>query len=704
MDNSNLRIYLYIAIPLIILLCYFIYKYNLNARTLYAISNMNYKDSIALEKMPNCYELDASMQYMLCDYYIASSYMTPCVGNQHYDYVSNEMIIEVLQSGARYIQLPICEATISPNATPVIATTQYGQKLITSLNTLDIKETLKIIRTNAFKIKRNVINYPLIIHFILNTNNTYTLNELSNNIMEILSDLLVDVTKYTTRPIYYEKMCNLLGKIILIATPEYQGSKLESFIVPTNKLFETFHYNDINAINSIKSNENSLIDYNKLSSKQQTMTDTIFMKKYPSLEYIINTNHDIGQQILSDTSLVNNLIQFNKIGMTVVTPNKLDDIISANYDPRDAVYSGCQFITMNYQINDDNMKTYMKIFNKSSFVLKPASMRYISSSHDSNRDSSRVVDDIYKSVIPVNVDVLNDIYYKYNNMLIALESYSNPDIYLTQSENNLRFMVGSVLSRDKFSNKKNTIGLDQCFIISKSRNKKGGEDIPLYLESVSRPEYFITLDNNTFILDKKINISSNNKQTFYFEKSSVDNLISVRTTNDDKKYIACENKIVKAYVKSPQIQMQNNTAFILHVIPFKIQVKIITLYDGSVKSMGSNILGVLENNISDGTPYIIEAVNVNSNFDYNRDYFYLKNAKTNLYVTYDVNTLFLYDNVAIPDTRCVFNFEISNGFYTLNNDKKQSLILYQNNLLKFIDIDKVISNENLFKIDLQYII
>ena len=215
--SSPLRSYLIIMIPVIFLLCYFVYKYNFNMRTETSLNSMGYKDKLALEKMPQCYELDKTMQYKICDYYISASFMTPCIGNQHYDYLSIDMILEVIQSGARYIQIPICESDISPQAIPVVATAEYGQKIITSLNTLDVKAVLNAIRITAFKINKQIINYPLIIHLILNTRNQYTLNILNDNINEILSDIIISPTLYTKTPIYLEKMCNVLGKIILIA-------------------------------------------------------------------------------------------------------------------------------------------------------------------------------------------------------------------------------------------------------------------------------------------------------------------------------------------------------------------------------------------------------------------------------------------------------------------------------------------------------
>ena len=151
--DKDLKLYLAVAIPIIILLLYIVYKYNFNIRSSNVIANLNYKktDEI-LEPIPQCYQVDITEQYKLCDYYICSSFMTPCVGNQHYDYVSNDMITHAIQSGARYIQIPICEADISVQSLPVVATAVYGKPLITSLNTLEIKSVLKVIRNNAFNI------------------------------------------------------------------------------------------------------------------------------------------------------------------------------------------------------------------------------------------------------------------------------------------------------------------------------------------------------------------------------------------------------------------------------------------------------------------------------------------------------------------------------------------------------------------------
>lgn len=710
--SSNLRAYLIVMIPVIILLCYFIYKYNFSSRALQSISNMGYKNNLQLETLPQCYQLDKSMQYKLCDYYISSSYMTPCIGNQHYDYVSTDMIAEVIQSGARYIQIPICEADVSPQAIPVVATAQYGQKIITSLNTLDITKVLNIIRSNAFKINNQKINYPIIIHFILNTTNSYTLGVLADSIQATISDVLVNVSTYQNFPIFLEKLCNLLGKIIIFATPEYQGTKLESYIVPTNKMFENFHYSEIANISLPTNSAYTTYYNNKLSTKEQTKTNQIFKEKYPSIDYVIQNQNTIGATILNDKDILNNLMCFNKVGMTIIKAQNPTDIISSNYDPTESIYYGCQFITMNFQINDANMKNYLNIFKDSSFRLKPGSMRF-SKTEEPMSDLLAT----YQAIIPKDNNILNDIYYKYNNLLIAIEPYSLPNTYLTKIEDNLRFNIGSVSNVDKYGNKTYKIGLNQCFVIIKSTVSTGGEDIPIFLESATNLNQFITLNSNYFDLEEKANTKALlNTQSFYFEKSKViDNeqggeLVTLRIIDPNNiRYLAFENKQTKAYPKTPQIEALNNMSFILHIIPFQIQIKLITLYDGSVKTMSGGILGVLENNTSDGTGYILEPafktnIGTGNNFVFNKDQFYMKNIKTNTYVIYDNNTFFLYDKAITPNSNCTFNFVMSNGFYTLVNNTGQNLICFQNNLLKFVNSEQVVSNENLFKIDLEYII
>lgn len=708
--SSNLKYWVFIVLPVLIILLYLLYQYNLGSRSRYVISKMDYKDKLENKPLLQCYQQDIKYQFKLCDYYISSSFMTPCIGNQHYDYISTDMIIEVLQSGARYIQIPICENDITEKSLPVVATAEYGQQLITSLNVLDIASVFKAIRGNAFKLNNTKVNYPLIIHLILNTKKKFTLDVVADNIQEIFGDVLVEKSKYTTHSVFLEKLCNLLGKIIIIATPEYLGTKMENFITPTTKLFNIYHFGELAQLNLPSDTifENS---YNKkLSMKEQARSYKLFKEKYPSLEYVKENSDSIGETILNDKEILNNLTSFNKIGVSIVKPHKTEDVETKNYDTTEALFMGCQFITMNFQINDAYMKNYLEIFKESSFRLKPSSMRFTE-----EEIPQRDYLSIYEKILEKNENILNNYYYKYNNKPISFESYNNQTTYLTQIENYLKFRLGTDQEKDKFGVRSYNIGINQCFIIRKS-TIGGSEDISFYLESAAQPGLYITLNNNIFHMER---LSKNKKglvnQAFYFEKPKISDdelsenvnkgdMISIRSFSNDKVlYLANENKNVKAYSDAPQIQARNNMTFFVKSINYEMVIKIITLYDGSLKTINGNIIGVLENNTSDGTSYVVIPTSQNKDsFNIFKDQFMLKNKEKGTYVIFDVNTGFLYDRNLEPNTLGIFNIIAEKGYYTISNVNNDQLILFNRNLVKFTNKKNIISNENMFKLDISY--
>ena len=710
--SKNLKIYLAVAIPILILLIYAVYKYNFSNRTANVISSLDYTSTVTSNIAPlhNCFEIDVKKQYKLCDYYISSSFMTPCVGNQHYDYVSNDMITSVLQSGARYIQIPICESDVSYQAIPVVGTTEYGQRIITSLNTLEITSVFKTIRGNAFSINNKSTNYPLIVHLVLNTINPYTLGVIADTIQEVMSDILVDVSKYKSFPIFLEKLCNLVGKIIIFATPEYENNvNLTKYIVPTSKLFEIYHFGELGdlSISADKIFTNSYTQ--RLSTKEQTASNAAFKKKYPSIDYMVSNADTIGAAILADNDLLNNLMCFNKVGMTVVKPQYPADVISKNYDTSEGIFLGCQFTTMNFQINDANLKTYLDIFKTSSFRLKPDSMRF----SDTEEPVKNLLS-VYQSILQKDTNILNDFYYKYNNLLLVFESYTIPNTFMTQIETNLRVNVGSTQTKDKFGNTTYKKGIAQCFIPRKS-TMGSSDNVSIYLESAAMSGYFITLSGNSFILQK---LSTNKKelinQSFYVENGKTQDaeadgpLYSIRTVANkpEYKYIAFENKLVKAYTDTPQVIAHNNMSFYINTIKFNIIVKFITLFDDSFKTVAGNMIGVLENNINDGTLYYVASAStntsVNNNFNIFKSKFTLQNKDKKTYVSYNTTNQFLYDKDIIPTENSIFSIVPKSGYYTILNTSGENLILFNRNLIKFAKIEDTQINENLFKLDISY--
>ena len=707
--SINLKYWLMFILPVLLLLFYLLYSYSLGSRSKSKISNMNYRKKLTHPPLLQCYQQDVKYQFKLCDYYISSSYMTPCVGNQHYDYVSNDMITEVLQSGARYIQIPICEEDVGMNALPVVATAFYGEYLITSLNTLEIASVFKTIVGNAFTLNNKTVNYPLIIHLILNTTKKFTLNVVAQTIKEVFdNNILVDVSKYKTFPIFLEKLCNLLGKIIIISTPGYAGTKLEKYIVPSINLFNMYLFSELDQMN-VPSHTLLKTQYNnKLSSQKQKKSANTFKNKYPNINYIVNNVNTIGNTILNDTEILNNLTSFNKVGITVVRPNSNVDIISTNYDHKEAIYLGCQWLTMNFQINDIHMINYLEIFKDSSFRLKPSSLRF--------SETEEPVPDllaIYSKFIQKNNNILNDFYLRYNNSLISFESYALPNTFMTQIETELKFNTGSTKFTDTDGTLRYKLDISQCFITRKS-TIGGTGDISVYLESAALPGMFITLVGESFNLQYlSLNKKGLMNQAFFIERPKANDdeqpvekgqMISIRTfTNTNPLYIAFDNKVAKAYIDLPHTQAHNNMTFFVKEIKYEMIVKFITLYDGTLRSMGGNIIGILETNTTDGTPYkIIPKSKSGDKFDLFKNQFMLQNININTYVTYDDQTGFIYDRDVIPSSNSVFNLEPSNGYYKIVNIRNQNLIIYDKNLLKFVESNTIISNENLYKISIDY--
>jgi hypothetical protein len=243
----------------------------------------------------------------------------------------------------------------------------------------------------------------------------------------------------------------------------------------------------------------------------------------------------------------------------------------------------------------------------------------------------------------------------------------------------------------------------------------GTADIPMFLSSPTYNNALITQAGNSFDLEDKKNKKTDlYGQSYVFEASAIkdaddQNLYLLRTIAlQNPVYLANQNRLPATYAYNSAVEAQNNMSFIIHVVPFNIQLKLMTLYDGSMKSMAGGIVGIIENNIQDGTGYILEASSGGGggNFNFQKDQFFMRNGSSTpaTYLSYDANTGFLYDRPGRPLSNGIFNLTSSNGFFTLSNSANQQLILYDNNLLKFVNVDTIKSNENLFKIAVSYMI
>ena len=86
-----------------------------------------------------------------------------------------------------------------------------------------------------------------------------------------------------------------------------------------------------------------------------------FLNETPGASVVINIYDE------NYLKMTEGIETFNKNSITIVTPNNQDQ---DNFDFKKAFYKGCQFVCMNFQIQDNYMKKYFNYFKKRSFRFK----------------------------------------------------------------------------------------------------------------------------------------------------------------------------------------------------------------------------------------------------------------------------------------------------------------------------------------------
>jgi hypothetical protein len=268
------------------------------------------------------------------DFYVESAYNAAHCYYQMYDYTSENVVLSILQSGARYIEFNVFNSEFGDKAFPVVSMgykTGEWKMMVTDTPLETIFET---IANNAFTLTdgKNGVNNPedpLFIGLVLNTNsNLSCLNLIAFLITKYFGNRLLD-NSYSFQNndnIGDIEMIQLMSKVTIFASDGFQGSGLEELI----------NYSWDN------------VDNNNNHSMQRLHYSTI----------------------LEPTFDTNKLIDYNRTGLTIIVPNKEGDFFSNNYDSKKAFELGCQFVAMNLQNVSIEMDGYISRFKKHSFVMK----------------------------------------------------------------------------------------------------------------------------------------------------------------------------------------------------------------------------------------------------------------------------------------------------------------------------------------------
>lgn len=262
--------------------------------------------------------------FTLVDFYIKSSFNSCSIGSFKNDYVNLCALEEIIKQGVRCLDFEI----YSLNNQPVVSTSSIDKvySIKETFNHIPFIKVMKVLENKAFSgeyISNN--SDPLIIHLRFKTNNPVAYE----NMQKILSDYdgYNILLKNDNIPLHKINMNLLLNKIIIIvdsSNKSYQGTSFEKYV-----------------------NGESNSNYLRKS-------------KYTDIKY---------------TPDVNELINFNKVCLTIVMPD--NDSENINHDFCKEV--GCQMTAMMYQLNDDNLKKSDSFFETKdqAFVLKPDNLRYI---------------------------------------------------------------------------------------------------------------------------------------------------------------------------------------------------------------------------------------------------------------------------------------------------------------------------------------
>ena len=329
LKENTISTIIFVSIIFIIILaiCYYLYKKNLNSRECKFMTNIYGTLNNKIKPIDSKYK---TFNNNLLDYYIKTSYNCCSGGNYKNDYVNTCNLINVLKQGCRGLDFEI----YSIDDNPVVATSTSNNYYVKeTYNYVKFSDVMNILSNYAFS-QSTSPNYtdPIIIHLRILSNNQKMFNKFAQ-VFESYNNLLLG-KKYS-----YENHGNNIGNIPIL---NLKGK----IVVVVDKSNTSFLDNQ------------SFLEYVNITS------NSIFMR---ALHY-----YDI-----KNTPDINELQNYNKQNMTIAMP----DIGSNPPNPSGIVVreTGCQLIAMRYQYIDQYIEENISFFDENgfAFVLKPERLRYI---------------------------------------------------------------------------------------------------------------------------------------------------------------------------------------------------------------------------------------------------------------------------------------------------------------------------------------
>ena len=264
LKENTISTIIFVSIIFIIILaiCYYLYKKNLNSRECKFMTNIYGTLNNKIKPIDSKYK---TFNNNLLDYYIKTSYNCCSGGNYKNDFVNTCNLINVLKQGCRGLDFEI----YSIDDNPVVATSTSNNYYVKeTYNYVKFSDVMNILSNYAFS-QSTSPNYtdPIIIHLRILSNNQKMFNKFAQ-VFESYNNLLLG-KKYS-----YENhgnnignipILNLKGKIVVVvdkSNTSFLDNQpfLEYVNITSNSIFmRALHYYDIKNTPDI----NELQNYNK---------------------------------------------------------------------------------------------------------------------------------------------------------------------------------------------------------------------------------------------------------------------------------------------------------------------------------------------------------------------------------------------------------------------------------------------------------
>lgn len=393
--DSKYYIIIVFLIVFLLLTYYFSYRY----RTQSQINSLEITFQDHVNKQS--YDFCANTQRNLSEYYVCSSHLPYLTGFKKYDYSSIDYLAQVIQYGSRFIYIEIYEK----HNKPIISSgNEYGT-IIEAQNGIDVGKCFEFLSKNVFS-ETFVDNYkdPFFVFMDFRCSDAIQkqVEETVRTIcgMHLYQDFERNIArtpmcKLTQKMVLFSnrKINNLIHlstqssylkvlKINQIPTKEFMASSRDKpdisltsrqisitkkglFIEDATDFIELGLNKDsvVKIVGSSKNfDENEFYDIKRVTNKNIYLQDDIKLDNESS-------GNPIQLKIYNKSYKLKNLAQTNKNALTIVIPEF--EFLKLNYNPYDAWNLGCQFVCLNFQNIDSNMKTYMTKFKKTSIEIKP---------------------------------------------------------------------------------------------------------------------------------------------------------------------------------------------------------------------------------------------------------------------------------------------------------------------------------------------